>query len=155
MMSHHESWWVTLRKPSGWKAHVRFSGKTYGVRLYSTTRWRKISIIKNFALFSPGLDQHFSNRLFQLFSYTKPDKFGIVGKRRFSSFIWRGLEKKFPCKKIFSALRIYNGCGFSKKPDFDPISYLKWMLFQEIAKFWPYSAFKTVSGKRLILIQGS
>ena len=89
------------RKPSGWKAHVRFSGKTYRVRLYSTTRWRKISIIKIFPLFSPGLDQHFSNRLFQLFSHMKPDKLGIVGKRRFSSFIWRGLEKNFHAKKFF------------------------------------------------------
>ena len=89
------------RKPSGWKAHVRFSGKTYRVCLYSTTWWRKISIKKFFPLFSPRLHRHFSNRLFQLFSHMKPDKFGIVGKRRFSSFIWRGLEKNFQAKKIF------------------------------------------------------
>ena len=46
----------------------------------------------------------FSNRLFQLFSYMKIDKFGIVGKRRFSSFIWRGLEKNFQPKQKISAL---------------------------------------------------
>ena len=89
------------RKPFGWKAHVRFSGKTYRIRLYSTTWWRKISIKKFFPLFSPRLHRHFSNRLFQLFSHMKPDKFGIVEKRRFSSFIWRGLEKNFQAKKIF------------------------------------------------------
>ena len=43
------------RKPSGWKAHVRFSGKTYRVRLYSTTRWRKIFISYRFNFFGWGL----------------------------------------------------------------------------------------------------
>ena len=46
----------------------------------------------------------FSNRLFQLFSHIKIDKFGIVGKRRFSSFIWRGLEINFQSKQKISAL---------------------------------------------------
>ena len=43
------------RKPSGWKAHVRFSGKTYRVRLYSTTRGREIFISYRVNFFGWGL----------------------------------------------------------------------------------------------------
>ena len=43
----------------------------------------------------------FSNRLFQLFSHMKIHKFGIVGKKRLSSFINRGLEKTSSQKKFF------------------------------------------------------
>ena len=55
----------------------------------------------------------FSNRLFQLFSQMKIDKFGIVGKRRFSSFILRGLGKNFQAKKILRQKKFY-GIGSFK-----------------------------------------
>ena len=55
------------RKPSGWKAHVRFSGKIYRVRLYSTTRWRKISIKKFSLSFYQGCADIFQTGCFNFF----------------------------------------------------------------------------------------
>ena len=74
-------------KPSGWKKQVRFSRKTYRIHLYWTTRWRKLSISKKFPQIWPSWDHQFSNRSMRHFSVSKIEKFGIVGKRRFSSFI--------------------------------------------------------------------
>ena len=39
--------------------------------------------------------------------------------------------------------RIWNGCGFRKKPYFDPIPHFNRMQFQKIARFWPNLALKT------------
>ena len=56
---------------------------------------------------------------------------------------------------ILTSVHIYNGCDFSKKPDFDPFPHLKWMRFQLIAQFGPHSEFikDAVSVKSPILTQ--
>ena len=97
-------------KPSGWKMHAQFSRKTYWVRLYSTTRWRKISIKQFFLSFDQGRIDIFQIECFNFLPIRKLTSF-VSLERGDSTLSYKERSQKNSIQRSVNSYTLFSKYG--------------------------------------------
>ena len=98
------------QKPSGWKAHVWFSWQAYRVRLYSTTRWRKISIKQFFLSFDQGRIDIFQIECFNFLPIRKLTSF-VSLERGDSTLSYKERSQKNSIQRSVNCYTLFSKYG--------------------------------------------